>query len=180
MVAEAAVIPFEDVRERRRTLPARIPSESEFTSEFLASAHLDDLAQELIEQYDELEHLQEVRIRVCWKQKGGAKAGKSVLGKCSKPSGLLLFFSELDFVIWLAADHCRDWNFTNHQLEALVYHELCHAGVEFDDDDQPKYGLLPHDVEMFTSELDRYGLWMDDLKRAKHAFDQVTLPGFGS
>ncbi len=180
MVAEATVIPFEDVRERRRNLPARIPSDAEFESEFLPDSRLDDLAQELIGQYHELEHLAEVRIRVCWKQKGGAKAGKSVLGKCTKPSGLLLFFSDLDFVIWLAADHCRAWEFTNHQLEALVYHELCHAGVEFDDNDQPKYGVLPHDLEMFTGELDRYGTWMDDLKRAKLVFDQVAMPGFGS
>lgn len=179
MVAEAMAEPVDLMRERRRKVPARIPDEGEFDGDFLSSVPLNDLAEELISQYGELAHLADLRLRVYWEKQGGAKAGKAVLGKCTKPSGLLLYFSDLDFVIWLAADHCRDWNFTDHQLEALLYHELCHAGMELDKDEQPKYVILPHEVEMFTSEVERYGLWMDDLTRAKYAFDQVALPGFG-
>lgn len=179
MVAEATRVVI-DLSLARRAIPARIPDDAEFESEFLADEVLDELARDLIERYDELAHLADIRLRCCWKKTGGAKTGKAVLGKCSKPSGLLLFFSELDFVIWLAADHLRDWSFTKHQMEALLYHELCHAGVEMDKDGEPKYALLPHDLEMFTSELDRYGIWFEDLKQAKLAFDQVTLPGFGT
>ncbi len=165
--------------ERRRAFAADIPEDDDFDSDFLASDALQEIGDELIERYPELEHLRGVRIGYCWKRAGGETNGKATLGKCTKPSGLLLFYAHLDFVIWCAADHCRDWSFTNRQLEALLYHELSHAGIDIDKQGLPKYVVRPHDVEMFTGELDRYGLWRDDLVRAKHSFDQVTLPGFG-
>lgn len=179
MVAEATDV-IDLAASRAKRTPAPIPEDDEFSSDFLASDELETIGNELIERYPELVHLQNARIGYCWKKEGGDSNGKSTLGKCTKPSGLLLFFAELDFVIWCGADHCRDWSFTQHQLEALLYHELSHAGVKLDKDGQLKYVLIPHDVEMFTGELERYGLWMDDLTRAKLAFDQVSLPGFGS
>lgn len=169
-----------DLTARRRQLLADIPEDEDFDSDFMASDEMEEIGVELIDRYPELVRLRDARIGYCWKQNGGETNGKVTLGKCTKPSGLLRYYAHLDFVVWCAADHCREWSFTNHQLEALIYHELCHAGVEIDKHGQVKYVIRPHEVEMFTGELDRYGLWMDDLTRAKHAFDQVTLPGFGS
>jgi len=179
MVAEATMEPVDLAQERWWKLPAAIPEEDDFDSDFMASDELDEIGMKLIERYPELEHLTGVRIGYCWKKSGGETNGKATLGKCTKPSGLLLFYAHLDFVIWCAADHCAEWSFTNRQLEALLYHELSHAGIEVDKQGMLKYVVRPHDVEAFTGEVDRYGLWRDDLTRAKLSFDQAALPGFG-
>lgn len=92
----------------------RIPINAEFDehgSDFLPAPDVQNLAFELIERWPEFEHLQSADLGFAWKQKGGESAGKPVFGKCSKPSGLLKFFSQRTFVIWLAADNCREWGF---------------------------------------------------------------------
>lgn len=49
------------------------------------------------------------------------------------------------------------------QREALIYHELLHANVEFDSDGQPKLGLVGHDIEEFDDVVRRYGVWLEDI-----------------
>lgn len=170
--------------DRSITTTIRIPGDEEFEvdgSDFLLANDVEDLASVLIGRYPELAKLEEASIGYCWKRKGGESGGSSVFGKCTKPSGLLAFYTERHFIIWLAADHCRAWEFGDREIEALLYHELCHAElIEDEDTGQVKAKTLAHEVEMFVSELDRYGLWHDSLKRAKYGFDQVTLPGFES
>lgn len=161
----------------------RIPINAEFDehgSDFLPAPDVQNLAFELIERWPEFEHLQSADLGFAWKQKGGESAGKPVFGKCSKPSGLLKFFSQRTFVIWLAADNCREWGFGPEQIEALVYHELSHAGEQEDKNGNPKPVIVAHDVETFGMEIGRYGLWHEDLRRIKPVFDQAELPGFGS
>lgn len=170
--------------ERSITTLLRVPGDKEFESqatEFLLAADVEQLAGDLIELCPELRKLEEASIGYCWKRKGGESGGSSVFGKCTKPSGLLAFYTERHFIIWLAADHCREWEFGDRELEALIYHELCHAELTEDEDTgQMKAKTLAHEVEMFVSELELYGLWHDSLKRAKYGFDQVELPGFGT
>lgn len=163
----------------------RIPTDDRFAAEgadFLEGLDIKTIARRHIEQYPEFGHLADVLIAYAWKRTGGETNGKAVFGKCVKASGLLKYFSAQTFVIWLAADHCREWGFSNRQLEALVYHELCHCGETETKDGERKAVLLPHDVETFASEIERYGLWTDDLRRIKPTFDQaqLDLPGFGS
>lgn len=166
------------------TVELRVPADKEFevqATDFLLAADVEILAGDLIERYPELRKLQEASIGYCWKRKGGESGGSSVFGKCTKPSGLLAFYTERHFIIWLAADHCREWEFGDRELEALLYHELCHAELTEDEETgEKKAKTIAHEVEMFVSELDRYGLWHNSLKRAKYGFDQVTLSGFGS
>lgn len=70
--------------------------------------------------------------------------------------------------------------FRSEQIEALVYHELSHAGEQKDKNGNPKPVIVAHDVETFGMEIGRYGLWHEDLRRIKPVFDQAELPGFGS
>lgn len=92
-----------------------------------------------------------------------------VLGKASKASGKLKHLVEgLDFVIEI--------NWTTWKLLppiaklALVDHELLHCARE-----EEKYLLLHHDVEAFTAEVRRWGLWKADLKDFGKAVQQLEL-----
>lgn len=165
--------------------PAPIPADIAFEArgvDFLEAPEIEAIATSLIGKYDEFAHLVDTSIAYCWKRKGGEATGKSVFGKCVKSSGLVRYFSKQSFVIWLAADNCREWGFTHRQLEALIYHELCHAGEDEGKDGEPKAVLVPHDVEAFGMEIERYGLWTQDLQQIKPYFDgaQLVLPGMAS
>lgn len=143
-------------------------------ADFLPALDLEHVAAMLIERHEaKFNHTRDLKIVFLWKRSGGLVKGKAKLGECQKPSGLLRFLSDkADFVIWLAADHLA--GFEPEQVEAALFHEMCHVGV--DEDDEPQ--LWPHDVEMFADEVQVYGLWKADLVSAATQLRQAKLPGF--
>lgn len=139
--------------------------------DFLPADDVRRLAERLIEQNESFRHLRDMRLEYRWKREGGKSKGKATLGKCIKATGLLRHFTQFDFVIWLAADHARDAFMTYRQVEALVFHELCHAGR----DEQGRPSVEAHDFEGFGKELQVYGAWTSDLRIAERAFQQLRL-----
>ena len=155
-----------------------VPSEESFIDDagsardFIPAADIGYCAEELMLRHKErFGRLQNFRISYRWRAKGGQKSGKYVLGRCQKTAGLVRHFSEADFVIMISADWCRAAQFTFAQMEALVFHELCHAGIT--DKWTPK--IIPHDFEGFYGELEVYGPWTKELKSVESAFKQRTL-----
>lgn len=151
-----------------------VPDDQEFVDEdqkFIASPDMRELAQELISEYPELYSLTRRRIDYAWKQTGGKEKGRQRLGACAKVSGVQKLYTQADWIIWIAADNCRQ--LTPRQLEAVLYHELCHPMV--DENDQP--ALVGHDAEMFFGEIRRYGLWRMDLEAASDVFTQIKMEG---
>lgn len=82
-----------------------------------------------------------------------------------------------DFLITL----CYNWweEATEKQRRALVDHELCHCGVEYDADDNAKPMSVPHEFEGFLDELKRHGAWDSRLKQVETQL-QLFVPGVGS
>jgi hypothetical protein len=158
--------------------PARIPEDRFFKdqeTEFLPAKDIQQIAEALIAAYpDDLGHLSSVTISYVWRQKGTKTCGKAVLGTCQRPGGLHRFHAKADFVIVIAADHCRELQMTAWQLEALVYHEMLHADWDAEAD---KPAVRGHDAELFADELRRYGTWRDDLIVIERAFTQVPMFG---
>ena len=152
-----------------------IPSDSDFEEgqEFLPSVELADLGYQLIARHPELAHLERHPIAYAWRREGGSSGGAARLGQCRLLSGYARYISESEFLITLSADHCRAFALTTRQLEALLFHELCHAAED------PKTGkskLRPHDLEVFVAEIEHYGLWTAELRDASDTFRQATLP----
>ena len=116
-----------------------------------------------------------LRVAYRWKREGGADGGRATLGKCVKAAPLVKHFGEIDFVIWLAADHLLVSGFTRYQVEALVFHELLHTARV---SGKPK--TVPHDAELFVAEVERYGLWKTDLDHVGRAVRQLQLPGLAA
>lgn len=159
----------------------RVPSDAEFgDDEFIASTALAHRAEILEARHPDLfSHLASLKVVYLWKKTGGTSKGRGVYGKTAKASGLVKHFSEsATFVIWLAADHCRGAGYDERQLEALLFHELCHTTVSAGDEETGRGGgptLVPHDVEMFAAEVEVYGLWAAELRDIAPAFRQAGL-----
>lgn len=148
--------------------PAR--SDPGDSKDYLAAPDLLPVMHALIAAHDELNFLAEHRILLLWKRKGGSNKGAPRMGKTQLITGLASHFTGDDeAVVWLAADHVGEAYLSRYQVEALLYHELCH----FDEDEETRELLLKgHDFEGFRSEIERYGWW--DEKTAAIA-DAVQL-----
>lgn len=149
--------------------PVTVPNREAFgDAEFLESRGLEDMGRDLVESNEELQWLIGYRVRYLWKAKGGGGEENAVLGKTTVPSGIAKYFSLTDYVVWLAADHCRRLEFTDDQIAALMYHELCHCTLKGTEADIP--GIRKHDFEGFNAEVEKYGAWNDSLVVTKAAF----------
>jgi hypothetical protein len=147
-----------------------VPREAEFgSSEFMEDDALQMLADILINQKHNLVHLKGMSLRYYWKRKGGTSGGSATLGKCLKPSGLVRHLSDTDFIIWLAADNCA--GLSKHEVEALLFHELCHAGRN----EEGNRVLFPHDVQDFLAVIREYGTVTPELRAMRKAMKQLSL-----
>lgn len=152
-----------------------VPSEQDFDkagSEYLDAPDLETIGEALIDKQGGFGHLREMKITYLWKMKGGTRAGKAILGKCQRPTGLLAKFCDAEFIVWLAADHHAAFRSTRFQVEATVFHKLCHTDHD-EQNDEPR--LVPHDFEAFCREVELYGAWRPDLEKAAQTFQQLRL-----
>lgn len=156
--------------------PAWVPGPEEFRragEEFLPAPDLESIAEALLERHRGLfSWAGEARISYFWKDKGGLSEAKAVLGKCVKLTGLARKGIGGDFAVWLAADTARETELTAWQVEAAVFHELCHIGW---DGAKGRPALEYHEFEGFRAELREYGAWQPDLQRLVSEVKQLPL-----
>lgn len=151
----------------------RIPQEAEFYGDdYLEAPELYTLCVDLINKYARFSHLANVRIETLWKRKGGQSRGKLTLGQAQSATGLAHYFGNVEFVIWLAADHCRVMGLDAQKITAALFHELCHIDW---DDAKEKAQLIAHDFEGFVDEMREFGLWRRDLEVVTKAAQQMPL-----
>lgn len=97
--------------------------------------------------------------------------GQVKWGKCEVITGLKAYLAaeeddgtQTPFFVVSIAD--KVWQVLNDaQREALVDHELCHAGVNVGEHGELKLSIIPHDVEEFAVIVERHGLWESEIKR---------------
>ena len=158
-----------------------VPPDEHFDiADYMDAPKLEHVAGQLCSAWGEFRHLDRARIHVLWKKKGGSSGGKNTWGKALKTSGLVRHYADCDFVVWLAADHCRDAAITNYELEALLYHELSHLSFEMDENGEERWSVRAHDVTAFYGEIERYGTWTPELRQMRHTYAQLALAEGGS
>jgi hypothetical protein len=158
------------------TLFHGVPHEDDFNgNDFLPGEEkLRPLFHALVDRFhDEFFHLKEAEVRLFWKKTGGMTGGRATLGKCQKASGLIEFYSDANYIIWLAADHLLQMSFTNWQVLALLYHEMRHTVV----DDKGKFGVQGHDFEGFFDELETFGGWDNSAEQILRSAQKTLQPG---
>ncbi len=157
------------------------PGDGDFDdgADYLVSGRLAQRAKVLMSRHPEyFNHLHRLSVVYLWRREGGKSKGRAVFGKCSKASGLVKHFSESQFVIWLAADHCRMARYGDREIEALLFHEMLHTAVAEVNENTGRGGgptLVPHDLEVFRAEIEVYGLWAADLRDVAPAFQQASM-----
>lgn len=132
------------------------------------------------------DHLAEAKIAIAWNLSWKADVDLHLtLGKCKKSSDLDRELHDYDFVILLNQQVWNTAEFTERHRRALIDHELCHAAVALDDNDDMKrdaagriiYRIRKHDVEEFAEIIQRNGLWKSDLEAfAKTCIQKAKTP----
>lgn len=141
------------------------------------------IVDDLIANIEDHHHLRGVRVEAMFLDKAPTHAGRIVLGRARKVSGLGAVFAntklhagnvceaprpffviEVPEPVWNALDADR--------RRALVDHELMHCRTERNEDTgEPVLKMRPHDFEEFAAILRRHGLWT---AAAQNAAGQVA------
>lgn len=151
-----------------------IPSDGAFLNErHKAAPELANIARRLIEEHGFFGHLDHCRIDYKWRRKGSNAKGKRTIGGVSRVSGIWSAYVPFNFVVWLAADTARMAGFTDRQVEAAIFHQLCHL----DQDAKGNWIKASHDFEGFGAEVRHYGAWTADLMIGSEAFTVAVQLG---
>lgn len=94
------------------------------------------------------------------------------MGKVVPATGLVGYFSEVDFVLWLPADHLREGSASERVVEACLFEQAC--SLQWDAAGGT-VAIVGSDFSGFTESLKFYGAWRKDLKKAGEAFEQLGL-----
>ena len=157
-----AIVPTDEAFGSRKYLPG----------DFKDADNLYTLFKQIIRKHQErFAYLDAFQVDIFWKKKGLKKDGSGICGKCGPISGKQTAYTDGHFRIDIAADACRVGELTRYQMEALMFHELCHTGVT----EALKPKMQRHEVEMFFAELEAYGPWMPNLQEAASVFRQAGL-----
>lgn len=144
-----------------------VPDDIAFTGRFYLDApELERIARDLIARHPSFAEIGACEIQYFWRRKTGVSAGRVTIGLLKRASDLLGHFSGADYILWLSATTARDGKFSARQVEAAVFHQLCHIST----DDHGNYIKLPHDFEGFAREITEYGPWTSDLVAGGRAF----------
>ena len=119
--------------------------------EFAVASAAAGIGSGLIEELVRLRHLRFHRIDYLMRnKKSWTSKGRTVFGKLKKPTGLVRWYSNADFVVLL---NWEVWERLNPmQRIALIYHELRHAEI-----DEGAASTRGHDFEGFFDELELFG-----------------------
>lgn len=129
---------------------------------FFEAEAVQEIAERLVGDYHP--EIATARIKYLFQEKAGKKGGKAVLGTVKKISGVLEHFADCDFLVVVAQDQWMDLD--GSKRAALVDHLLERCTGEEDPEDpgaSVKWKTREPDVHEFSTILQRYGAWTEDL-----------------
>ncbi len=123
--------------------------------EYDVSIKYEKMAQEVIEEHPALDWLKNMRIGYVVSSKDKKGNGKLTLGECIRVKDVYKVFMPYDFIIVMYDRNMV--GFSDYQRRIVMHHELLHIGVD-ESNGEPKYVIIPHDIEDFRTIIDEYGL----------------------
>ena len=121
-----------------------------------------DIAAELLENEPLLADLASSRARIAYLSSDHEKrsSGKTIYAQCERVPDKYKWSIPYDFTVTVYEPNVE--RMTEEQIGVLMLHELLHAGVEVDGNEET-YRIIPHDVEDFRVIISRYGLdWANE------------------
>lgn len=133
---------------------------------FFPAPDVKEIADELINKHHK--HLVGVRLDILFSETTPKRGGKDIWGSMRKVSSLAAYLgadktdqergvNDPFFVMTISQPIWDELDEKNRI--ALVDHELCHAAVELDEEEESVLGTMGHDVEEFACIIERHGLW---------------------
>ena len=115
-----------------------------------------EIAHDLINSEPELADIKDSGVTIVYLSSEHEKKdkGKVVFGQCEKVAEKYKWGIPCDFTITVFEPNVI--KFTTEQIRILLFHELLHIGVEFNDDGI-SYSIRGHDLEDFKLIIDRFG-----------------------
>ena len=81
--------------------------------------------------------------------------GRTIYGQCEKVQEKYKWGIPADFTITLFEPNLQGKS--AEAIRRIIFHELLHVGVEFNNDGSEAYNVKPHDLEDFKLLIDRWG-----------------------
>ena len=115
------------------------------------------IAHELIGEEEELSDLYMSTASIVYLSSQHKKVadGKKVFALCEKVPDRYKWGIPADFTITVFEPNIE--GFTDDQLRVLIYHELLHVGIKFNNDGTETYSIKPHDLEDFKLIINKFG-----------------------
>ena len=116
-----------------------------------------EIARDLIETEDALVDISNSQATIMYLSSEHRKMGdgKVIFAQCEKVADKYKWGIQCDFTITVFEPNVE--GFTEDQLRILLFHELLHVGIRFNEDGTETYSIQPHDLEDFKLIIDRYG-----------------------
>lgn len=116
-----------------------------------------ELAAKIIEEEDSLTDIANSKATIIYLGSDNPKTskGKAVCGECEKVQDKNKWAIPADYTITVFEPNCI--GFTEEQMRILLFHELLHIKIDFEEDGSEKYSTRPHDYEDFKEIIDRFG-----------------------
>ena len=96
-----------------------------------------------------------IRIAYLSSDEEKKKNKRIIHAECTKVDEKYSWCCRYDFFITVYEPNIE--YFTDQQIDILMEHELRHVGIDYSGK-EPKYYIVPHDIEEFWSIIDKYGL----------------------
>lgn len=129
---------------------------------FKASVAVVELVSQVREQYHP--DLMGARIGVIFRETAAKSRGRRVMGEARKVSALQQIYIPFDFLLIFPEDVWGELD--AYQRRALVDHELCHCTIT----PKEQTRMVPHDVEMFKANFERFGFWWPFAEETEQIF----------
>ncbi len=115
------------------------------------------IGKRLIGTIPELNWIREMGVRIAYlsSDEEKKKNKRIIFGECTKVDEKYQWCCRYDFFITVYEPNIMD--FTDEQIEILIEHELRHVGLDVSGK-EPKYYIVPHDIEEFWDIINKYGL----------------------
>lgn len=141
---------------------------------FWEAPEVERVAIELMPEYHD--HLVEAKIAYLFRSGTWTSKGQAVGGKAYKASERDRVLHGCDLLVVINSEV---WNALDpDRRRALVDHELSHFLRDEDEQGNPIWQVVGHDVEDFAAVIKRHGLWNEGLElmdRAVEAYKQRSL-----
>lgn len=98
---------------------------------------------------------------ICFLSSDAAKTsrGRAVHGQCERVPDKWKWSVPADYAITIFEPNVD--GMSEKQIEILLFHELLHVLIDHDKDGGEVYRIRPHDLEDFTSVIERFGVYWD-------------------